>query len=127
MSIEEGLKQTGQTTVCGGDQRGPQMEAEGQQLVCDRHVMLRHIRGDGYQVYTEFDGDCSQCTRQYGAKGGTTMVIAGATVLVEGIFLRLHRVVPGMRIELRTKLHGGAGDLQTLAALAVLMVQKYNT
>ena len=58
----------------------------------------------------------------YGAKGGTTMVIAGARVLVEGMSLRQQGIVPGMPIELKIKLHAEVGDSQPLVVLAIFRV-----
>ena len=124
---EEGRKQTGEAMVSGRDQPDPRLEAEGQQLLWDKHVMMHDLRGDVYQVYTAFDEYCSQFTRQYGPKGCRTTVIVGATVLVKGVSLRQQGVVPSMRIELRMKLHGGAVESQPLAALAIFRVQKYDT
>ena len=51
----------------------------------------------------------------------------GATVLVRNFSLRDHGVAPGMLLEMRARLTGGAGDSHLLAALAVFRVQKYKT
>ena len=51
----------------------------------------------------------------------------GATVLVRNVSLRDLGVAPGMLLEMRARLTGGAGDSHPLAALAVFRVQKYET
>ena len=53
--------------------------------------------------------------------------IAGATVLVRNVSLRDLGVAPGMLLEMRARLTGGAGDSHPLAALAVFRVQNHET
>ena len=96
-------------------------------LVWDRHALLRDLRGAIHQVPVQLDADYQQfaawCTEQ--PEHG--IFIAGATVLERNVTLRDHGVAPGMLLEMRARLTGGAGDSHPLAALAVFRVQKYET
>ena len=48
-------------------------------------------------------------------------------MLVRNVSLRDLGVIPGMLLEMRARLAGGAGDSHPMAALAVFRVQKYET
>ena len=103
------------------------LDPEGQLLVWDRHVLLRDLRGAVHQVPVHMDRDYRQfaawCTDQL----ENVIFIAGATVLLNNVSLRDLGVVPGMLLEMRARLTGGAGDSHPMAALAVFRVQKYET
>ena len=88
VSTEEGVKGTSGLVECRGPHGDPPMDAEGQQLMWEKHVLLQDLKADVCEVYTDFDKDCSPITRLCGKKGNATMVIAGATILVEGTSFR---------------------------------------
>ena len=48
-------------------------------------------------------------------------------MLLNNVSLRDLGVVPGMLLEMRARLTGGAGDSHPMAALAIFRVQKYET
>ena len=70
--------------------------------------------------YRQFAAWCPEQTEN-------VIFIAGATLLVRNVSLRDLGVTPGMLLEMRACLTGGAGDSHPLAALAVFRVQKYET
>ena len=107
----------------GADDRP--LDPEGQLLVWDRHVLLRDLQGAVHQVPVQMDRDCRQFAAWCPEQLGNVIFIAGATVLVRKVSLRDLGVIPGMLLEMRARLRGGAGDSHPMAALAVFRVQKY--
>ena len=103
------------------------LDPEGQSLVWDRHVLLRDLQGVVHQVLVPMDRDCNQFAAWCPEQLEDVIFIAGATVLVRNVGLRDLGVIPGMLLEMRARLTGGAGDSHPLAALAVFRVQKYET
>ena len=99
-------------------------EPEGQLLVWDRHVLLRDLRGALRQVPVQLDKEYRQFAAWCPEQPENVIFIAGATVLVRNVSLRDLGVAPGMLLELRACLTGGAGESHPLAALAVFRVQK---
>ena len=73
------------------------------------------------------DRDCRQFAAWCPDQLENVIFIAGATVLVRNVSLRDLGVIPGMLLEMRARLTGGAGDSHPMAALAVFRVQKYET
>ena len=105
------------------------LDVEGQLLVWDCHVLLRDLRFRGavHQVPVHMDGDYGQFAAWCPDQLENVIFIAGATVLVKSVSLRDLGVVPGMLLEMRARLTGGAGDSHPMAALAGFRVQKYET
>ena len=106
---------------------GRPLDPEGQLLVWDRHVLLRDLQGAVHQVPVQMDRDCRQFAAWCPDRLENVIFIAGATVLVRNVSLRDLGVIPGMLLEMRARLTGGAGDSHPMAALAVFRVQKYET
>ena len=103
------------------------LDPEGQLLVWDRHVLLRDLQGAVHQVPVQMDRDCRHFATWCPKQLENVIFRAGATVLVRNVSLRDLGVVPGMLLEMRARLTGGAGDSHPMAALAVFRVQKYET
>ena len=103
------------------------LDPEGQLLVWDRHVLLRDLQGAVHQVPVQMDRDCRQFAAWCPKQLENVIFIAGATVLVRNVSLRDLGVIPGMLLEMRARLTGGARDSHPMAALAVFRVQKYET
>ena len=80
-----------------------------------------------HQVPVHMDGDYRQFAAWWPDQLENVIFIAGATVLVKSVSLRDLGVVPGMLLEMRARLTGGAGDSHPTAALAGFRVQKYET
>ena len=98
------------------------LDPEGQLLVWDRHVLLRDLRGAVHQVPVQLDNDNRQFAAWCREQPEHVIFVAGATVLVRNVSLRDLGVTPGMLLEMRTRLTGGAGDSHPLAAPAVFRV-----
>ena len=103
------------------------MDPEGQLLVWDRHVLLRDLRGAVHHVPVQLDKDHRHFAAWCPEQPEQVIFVAGATVLVRNVSLRDLGVAPGMLLDMRARLMGGAGDSHPLAALAVFRVQKYET
>ena len=103
------------------------LDPEGQLLVWDRHVLLRDLQGAVHQVPVQMERDCRQFAAWCLDRLENVIFIAGAMVLVRNVSLRDLSVIPGMLLEMRARLTGGAGDSHPMAALAVFRVQKYET
>ena len=103
------------------------LDPEGQLLLWDRHVLLRDLRGAVHRIPVHMDRDYRQFAAWCPDQLENVIFIAGATVLVNSVSLRDLRVVPGMLLEMRARLTGGAGDSFPMAAMAVFRVQKYET
>ena len=103
------------------------LDPEGQILVSDRQVLLWDPRGAEHQVPVHMDRDYRQFAAWCPDQLENVIFIAGATVLLNNVSLGDLGVVPGMLLETRARLTGGAGDSHPMAALAVLCVQKYET
>ena len=103
------------------------LDPEGQLLVWDRHVLLRDLQGAVHQVPVHMDRDYRQFAAWCPDQLENVIFIAGATVLLSNLSLRDLGVMPGMLLEMRARLTGGAGDSHLMAALAVFRVQKYET
>ena len=109
----------------GADERP--LDPEGQLLVWDRHVLLRNLRGAVHQVPVQLDKDYRRFAAWCPEQLENVIFIAGATMLVRNVSLRDLGVIPGMLLEMRARVTGGARDSHPLAALAVFRVQKYET
>ena len=103
------------------------LDPEGQSLIWDRHVLLQDLQGAVHQVPVQMDRDCRQFEAWCPEQLENVIFIPGATVLVRNVSLRALGVIPGMLLEMRTRLTWGAGDSHPMAALAVFRVQKYET
>ena len=80
-----------------------------------------------HQVPVHMDKDYRQFAAWCPDHLENVIFIAGATVLLNNVSLRDLGVVPGMLLEMRARLTGGARDSHPMAALAILCVQKYET
>ena len=80
-----------------------------------------------HQVPVHMDRDCSQFAAWCAKPLENVIFIAGATVKVRNVSLRDLAVIPGMLLEMRARLTGGAEDSHPTAAQAVFRVQKYET
>ena len=103
------------------------LDPEGKLLVWDRHVLLRDLQGAVHQVPVQMDRDRGQFAAWCPKQLENVIFIAGATVLVRNLSLRDLGVIPGMLLEMRARLTGGAWDSHPIGALAVFRVQKYET
>ena len=103
------------------------LDPEGQLLVWDRQVLLQDLRGAVHQVPVHMDRDYRQFAAWCPDQLENVIFIAAATVLLNNVTLRDLGVVPGMLLEMRARLTGGAGDSHPMGALAVFRVQKYET
>ena len=106
----------------GVDERPP--DPEGQLLAWDRHILPCDLRGAVQQVPVQLHNDYRQFAAWYPEQPGHVIFIPGATLLVRNVSLRDLGPAPGMLLEMRGRLTGGAGDSHPLAALAFFRLQK---
>ena len=123
----DGYTQVHKTVLLSEDVDERPLDPEGQLLVWGRLFLLPDSRGAVHQVPVELDADYRQFAAWCTKDPEHVIFVAGATVLVRGVTLRAQGVAPGMLLEMRARLTGGAGDSHPLAALAVFGVQKYET
>ena len=82
VKLDGGFVEIHETEFFPAQEEGEALDPEGQLLMWDRHVLLRDLRRDVYEVPVELDADCRQFVAWHGERLQHVMVVARVQMLV---------------------------------------------